>query len=76
MLLNFGCPHGMAERGMRSASGQVPELVEKYTYWAKETATTPVIVKLTPNIIIVPSLLKCRSWRCRCGKYDQQPCEC
>ena len=26
--LNFGCPHGMAERGMGSASGQVPELVE------------------------------------------------
>lgn len=48
--LNFGCPHGMAERGMGSASGQVPELVEKQTYWAKEAAQTPVIVKLTPNI--------------------------
>ncbi len=48
--LNFGCPHGMAERGMGSASGQVPELVEKQTYWVKEAAQTPVIVKLTPNI--------------------------
>ncbi|WP_349408326.1 NAD-dependent dihydropyrimidine dehydrogenase subunit PreA [Pseudalkalibacillus sp. SCS-8] len=48
--LNFGCPHGMAERGMGSASGQVPDLVEKQTYWAKEAAQTPVIVKLTPNI--------------------------
>ncbi|WP_096188849.1 NAD-dependent dihydropyrimidine dehydrogenase subunit PreA [Evansella halocellulosilytica] len=48
--LNFGCPHGMAERGMGSASGQVPELVEKQTYWVKEVAETPVIVKLTPNI--------------------------
>ncbi|KMJ56601.1 dihydropyrimidine dehydrogenase [Bacillus sp. LL01] len=48
--LNFGCPHGMAERGMGAASGQVPELVEKQTYWAKEVAQTPVIVKLTPNI--------------------------
>jgi dihydropyrimidine dehydrogenase (NAD+) subunit PreA len=48
--LNFGCPHGMAERGMGSASGQVPDLVEKQTYWAKEAANTPVIVKLTPNI--------------------------
>ena len=48
--LNFGCPHGMAERGMGSASGQVPELVEKQTYWAKEYAEVPVIVKLTPNI--------------------------
>lgn len=26
--LNFGCPHGMAERGMGAASGQVPDLVE------------------------------------------------
>lgn len=48
--LNFGCPHGMAERGMGAASGQVPELVEKQTMWAKEAANTPVIVKLTPNI--------------------------
>ncbi|NDI35456.1 NAD-dependent dihydropyrimidine dehydrogenase subunit PreA [Chengkuizengella sediminis] len=48
--LNFGCPHGMAERGMGSASGQVPELLEKQTYWVKEVARTPVIVKLTPNI--------------------------
>ena len=48
--LNFGCPHGMAERGMGAASGQIPELVEKQTYWVKEVAKTPVIVKLTPNI--------------------------
>ncbi len=48
--LNFGCPHGMAERGMGSASGQVPSLVEQQTYWVKEVAQTPVIVKLTPNI--------------------------
>ncbi|TYR82495.1 NAD-dependent dihydropyrimidine dehydrogenase subunit PreA [Priestia megaterium] len=48
--LNFGCPHGMAERGMGAASGQVPELVEKQTFWVKEAAKTPVIVKLTPNI--------------------------
>ena len=27
-----------------------PELVEKQTYWVKEAARTPVIVKLTPNI--------------------------
>lgn len=48
--LNFGCPHGMAERGMGAASGQQPDLVECQTMWAKEAATTPVIVKLTPNI--------------------------
>lgn len=48
--LNFGCPHGMAERGMGSASGQQPELVRRQTEWVKEVAQTPVIVKLTPNI--------------------------
>jgi dihydropyrimidine dehydrogenase (NAD+) subunit PreA len=48
--LNFGCPHGMSERGMGSAVGQVPEYAEMITAWAKEKARTPVIVKLTPNI--------------------------
>ncbi|MCI1692238.1 NAD-dependent dihydropyrimidine dehydrogenase subunit PreA [Aneurinibacillus aneurinilyticus] len=48
--LNFGCPHGMAERGMGSAVGQQPELVQQQTEWVKEVAQTPVIVKLTPNI--------------------------
>jgi dihydropyrimidine dehydrogenase (NAD+) subunit PreA len=48
--LNFGCPHGMSERGMGSAVGQVPEYAERITGWVKEKARTPVIVKLTPNI--------------------------
>ncbi len=48
--LNFGCPHGMSERGMGSAVGQVPEYAEMITAWVKEVARTPVIVKLTPNI--------------------------
>jgi dihydropyrimidine dehydrogenase (NAD+) subunit PreA len=48
--LNFGCPHGMSERGMGSAVGQDPELVEQITRWVKEAADVPVIVKLTPNI--------------------------
>ncbi len=48
--LNFGCPHGMSERGMGSAVGQVPEYTEKITAWAKEAATMPVMVKLTPNV--------------------------
>lgn len=48
--LNFGCPHGMSERGMGSAVGQVPDYVCKITEWVKEVAQTPVIVKLTPNI--------------------------
>jgi dihydropyrimidine dehydrogenase (NAD+) subunit PreA len=48
--LNFGCPHGMSERGMGSAVGQVPEYCQQITEWVKEAAHTPVIVKLTPNI--------------------------
>ncbi|WDL96225.1 NAD-dependent dihydropyrimidine dehydrogenase subunit PreA [Alicyclobacillus sp. ALC3] len=48
--LNFGCPHGMSERGMGSAVGQVPELVRQNTEWVAEVAEVPVIVKLTPNI--------------------------
>jgi len=48
--LNFGCPHGMAERGMGSAVGQVPEYIEMVTRWVKQHSRMPCIVKLTPNI--------------------------
>jgi dihydropyrimidine dehydrogenase (NAD+) subunit PreA len=48
--LNFGCPHGMSERGMGSAVGQVPEYAQMITEWVKEKARTAVLVKLTPNI--------------------------
>jgi len=48
--LNFGCPHGMCERGMGSAVGQEPDVVRKITSWVKEVAEIPVLVKLTPNI--------------------------
>lgn len=48
--LNFGCPHGMAERGMGAAVGQVPEYVEMVTRWVKQHSRMPCIVKLTPNI--------------------------
>jgi dihydropyrimidine dehydrogenase (NAD+) subunit PreA len=48
--LNFGCPHGMSERGMGSAMGQVPEYTCMVTEWVMEVATKPVIVKLTPNV--------------------------
>jgi dihydropyrimidine dehydrogenase (NAD+) subunit PreA len=48
--LNFGCPHGMSERGMGSAMGQVPEYTCMVTEWVKEVSTLPVIVKLTPNV--------------------------
>lgn len=48
--LNFGCPHGMSERGMGAAVGQVPEYIEMVTRWCKSMTSMPVIVKLTPNI--------------------------
>jgi dihydropyrimidine dehydrogenase (NAD+) subunit PreA len=48
--LNFGCPHGMCERGMGSAVGQQPAVAEKIVSWVMEVATIPVIMKLTPNI--------------------------
>ncbi len=55
--LNFGCPHGMAERGMGSAVGQVPEYIEMVTGWVKKHSRMPCIVKLTPNIsnILAPA---------------------
>ncbi|WP_438381213.1 NAD-dependent dihydropyrimidine dehydrogenase subunit PreA [Asaia sp. BMEF1] len=55
--LNFGCPHGMSERNMGSAVGQVPEYVEMVTRWCKQNTRMPVIVKLTPNVtnILMPA---------------------
>jgi len=56
--LNFGCPHGMCERGMGSAVGQEPEVLKTIVGWVKEAANIPVITKLTPNIsdIVPPGL--------------------
>jgi len=48
--LNFGCPHGMSERGMGAAVGQVPEYIQEVTGWCKTHTELPVFVKLTPNI--------------------------
>ncbi len=48
--LNFGCPHGMCERGMGSAVGQEPAVLQTIVEWVMEVAKVPVIVKLTPNI--------------------------
>src|SRR5213593_989067 len=56
--LNFGCPHGMSERGMGSAVGQVPEYSTMITEWVKEVARTPVLVKLTPNITDIRSVAR------------------
>jgi len=60
--LNFGCPHGMCERGMGSAVGQEPKVLEMITSWAVKYSTIPVLVKLTPNIDdIVPAGLAARA---------------
>lgn len=48
--LNYGCPHGMPERGMGAAIGQVPEYTREITSWVKQAARLPVLVKLTPNV--------------------------
>ena len=47
--LNFSCPN-MAEGGLGSDIGQVPELVEQFTRAAKQACHIPVLAKLTPNV--------------------------
>jgi dihydropyrimidine dehydrogenase (NAD+) subunit PreA len=56
--LNFGCPHGMCERGMGSAVGQEPKVLEEIAGWVMEFASIPVLVKLTPNItdVLYPAM--------------------
>src|ERR1044071_2008265 len=54
--LNFGCPHGMTERGMGATAGQDPEIACMVVEWVMEAATIPVITKLTPNVhSVVPT---------------------
>ncbi|HET9742264.1 MAG TPA: NAD-dependent dihydropyrimidine dehydrogenase subunit PreA [Terriglobales bacterium] len=64
--LNFGCPHGMSERGMGAAVGQVPEYTTLITGWVKEAAKIPVIVKLTPNVTDVAHM----AWAAKQGGAD------
>ena len=47
--LNFSCPN-MAEGGLGSDIGQVPELVERFTAAARRGAKIPILAKLTPNV--------------------------
>ena len=47
--LNFSCPN-MADGGLGSDIGQVPELVERFTAAAKRGTEIPVLAKLTPNV--------------------------
>lgn len=54
--LNFGCPHGMVERGMGASVGQDPEIAKMVVEWVMEVANIPVITKLTPNVhSVVPT---------------------
>src|SRR3984885_12064045 len=48
--LNFGCPHGMTERGMGAAVGQDPAIAKMVLEGGKAIAPIPVITKLTPNV--------------------------
>lgn len=48
--LNFSCPN-MAEGGLGSDIGQIPELVERFTAAAKHACSIPVLAKLTPNVM-------------------------
>jgi dihydropyrimidine dehydrogenase (NAD+) subunit PreA len=58
--LNFGCPHGMTERGMGAAVGQDPAIAKMVVEWVMECATIPVITKLTPNVhSVVPTATAC-----------------
>ena len=55
--LNFSCPN-MAEGGLGSDIGQIPELVEQYTRAAKHGCSIPVLAKVTPNVAsLVPASL-------------------
>ncbi len=47
--LNFSCPN-MADGGLGSDIGQVPELVERFTAAARRGTKVPILAKLTPNV--------------------------
>jgi len=48
--LNFGCPHGMCERGMGSAVGEEPKVLQELVHWVVDATSLPVIAKLSPNV--------------------------
>lgn len=47
--LNFSCPN-MADGGLGSDIGQIPELVERFTAAARRGTSIPILAKLTPNV--------------------------
>lgn len=55
--LNFSCPN-MADGGLGSDIGQVPELVERFTACARRGTKLPILAKLTPNVAsMVPAAM-------------------
>ena len=52
--LNFSCPN-LAEGGLGSDIGQVPELGERFTAAARRGCRIPVLAKLTPNVSAMSS---------------------
>eukprot|EP00658_Telonema_sp_P-2_P052783 TRINITY_DN4106_c0_g2_i2.p1 TRINITY_DN4106_c0_g2~~TRINITY_DN4106_c0_g2_i2.p1 ORF type:complete len:858 (-),score=253.18 TRINITY_DN4106_c0_g2_i2:120-2693(-) len=57
--LNLSCPHGMGERGMGLACGEVPEMVEDITRWVVEAVPDiPVFPKMTPNVTNIRLIAK------------------
>ena len=50
--LNFSCPN-MADGGLGSDIGQVPELVERFTAAARRGTGIPILAKLTPNVAVM-----------------------
>ena len=50
--LNFSCPN-MADGGLGSDIGQVPELVERFTAAARRGTRLPILAKLTPNVAVM-----------------------
>src|SRR5437870_9745023 len=49
--LNFGCPHGMCERGMGSAVGQEPEVLKVVAGWAVEFWSSWVVMNLSLCVV-------------------------
>lgn len=47
---NFSCPHGLPERKMGAARGEVPEILEEVCSWVMAAAKKPVWAKMTPNV--------------------------
>jgi dihydropyrimidine dehydrogenase (NAD+) subunit PreA len=61
--LNFGCPHGMCERGMGSAVSAEPKVLEEICGWARSFTKMPILTKLSPNVsdMIEPAMCAVRA---------------